>query len=95
MFHFDGIAYHLTPANGAMTRMVDGIAQRYDALPGNLDAGHVAALKQLWHLAYREASTLAFADAFHAIMVAFLVATLLVPLLRQAGPAKTPPADSH
>jgi len=94
-FHFDGIAYHLTPANGAMARMVDGIAQRYGALPGNLDAGHVAALKELWHLAYREASTLAFADAFHAIMVAFLVATLLVPMLRQVGPAKTPPADSH
>jgi len=94
-FHFDGIAYHLTPANGAMARMVDGIAQRYGALPGNLDAGHVAALKELWLLAYREASTLAFADAFHAIMVAFLVATLLVPMLRQVGPAKTPPADSH
>jgi DHA2 family multidrug resistance protein len=94
-FHFDGIAYHLTPANGAMTRMVDGIAQRYSPLPGSLGAGHVAALKELWHLAYREASTLAFADAFHAIMVAFIVATLLVPLLRQVAPAKAPAADGH
>src|SRR6266446_4151240 len=94
-FHFDGIAYHLTPANGAMTRMVDGIAQRYGALPGSLDAGHVAALKELWHLAYREASTLAFADAFHAIMVAFIAATLLVPLLRKVTPAKAPAADAH
>ena len=59
-FHFDGIAYHLTPANGAMTRMVDGIAQRYGAIPGSPEAGHLAALKALWHLAYREASTLAF-----------------------------------
>jgi MFS transporter, DHA2 family, multidrug resistance protein len=94
-FHFDGIAYHLTPANGAMVRMVDGIAQRYGTLPGSLDAGHVAALKELWHLAYREASTLAFADAFHAIMLAFIVATLLVPLLRQVTPAKAPAADAH
>ena len=94
-FHFDGITYHLTPANGAMTRMVDGIAQRYGALPGSLDAGHVAALKELWHLAYREASTLAFADAFHAIMVAFIAATLLVPLLRQVTPAAAPSAASH
>jgi DHA2 family multidrug resistance protein len=94
-FHFDGIAYHLTPANGAMTRMVAGIAQRYGALPGSLDAGHVAALKELWHLAYREASTLAFADAFHAIMVAFIAATLLVPLLRQVVPAKVPSAGAH
>jgi len=93
-FHFDALAYHLTPANGAMTRIVDGIAQRYGALPGSLDAGHVAALKELWRLAYREASTLAFADAFHAIMVAFIAATLLVPLLRQVGPAKAP-TESH
>ena len=92
-FHFDALAYHLTPANGAMTRIVDGIAQRYGALPGSLDAGHVAALKELWRLAYREASTLAFADAFHAIMVAFIAATLLVPLLRQVGPAMAPTAS--
>jgi MFS transporter, DHA2 family, multidrug resistance protein len=94
-FHFDGIAYHLTPANGAMVRMVDGIAQRYGTLPGSLDAGHVAALKELWHLAYREASTLAFADAFHAIMLAFFVTTLLVPLLRTVVPTTAPAAEAH
>jgi len=94
-FHFDGIAYHLTPANGAMTRMVDGIAQRYGAIPGSPEAGHLAALEALWHLAYREASTLAFADAFNAIMLAFITATLLVPLLRQVTPAKAPAADAH
>jgi MFS transporter, DHA2 family, multidrug resistance protein len=94
-FHFDGIAYHLTPANGAMTRLVDAIARRYGALPGSPDAGHVAALKHLWHLAYREASTLAFADAFHAIMIAFIAATLLVPLLRQVVPAKAPAGGAH
>ncbi|MDQ2801654.1 MAG: EmrB/QacA family drug resistance transporter, partial [Pseudomonadota bacterium] len=56
-------------------------------------AGHDAALKQLWLLAYREASTLAFADAFRAIMLAFIVATLLVPIMRKvAAPA---PAGAH
>ncbi len=89
-FHFDAIAYHLTPTNGAMQRLLAGLATRYAAIPGTLDAGHLAALKQLWHLAYREASTLAYADAFRAIMVAFVAATLLVPLLRHLGPAKTP-----
>ncbi|MBV8736443.1 MAG: EmrB/QacA family drug resistance transporter, partial [Alphaproteobacteria bacterium] len=59
------------------------------------DGGHLAALKQLWLLAYREASTLAYADAFRTIMVAFVAATLLVPLLRQVAPAKTPAADGH
>ena len=94
-FHFDAIAYHLTPANLPMERFVTGVSSRYAAVPGSPDAGHVAALKQLWLLAYREASTLAFADAFRAIMVAFVVATLLVPLLRKAMPAKTPAATAH
>lgn len=89
-FHFDAIASHLTLANGAMVRMVDGLARRYGALPGSPQAGHLAALKQLWHLAYREASTMAYADAFRAIMLAFIVATLLVPLLRNAAAVKVP-----
>ena len=69
-----------------MERMLGNLAGRYAALPGSLDGGHLAALKQLSHLAYREASTLAFADAFRAIMVAFILATLLVPLLRKVQP---------
>jgi DHA2 family multidrug resistance protein len=49
-----------------------------------------AALHRLWNLAYREASTLAYADAFRAVMLAFIVATLLVPLMRKvAGPKPT------
>ena len=47
-----------------------------------------------WHLADREASTLAFADAFLAIMLAFLVATLLVPLMRKVAPPKPAAAAS-
>jgi DHA2 family multidrug resistance protein len=93
-FHFEMIASHLTPANGSMDRLLAGLAQRYAAIPGSLDAGHVAALKQLWQLAYREASTLAFADAFRAIMLAFAIATLLVPLMRQVMPM-APPQASH
>jgi DHA2 family multidrug resistance protein len=93
-FHFDAIASHLTPANGAMERLIAGVSSRYAAVPGGPDAGHVAALKQLWQLAFREASTLAFADAFRAIMIAFIVATALVPLLRQVAPAKAP-SGSH
>jgi DHA2 family multidrug resistance protein len=84
------IASHLTPSNGAMERILDGMTRLYGVLPGSPDAGHDAALKQLWDLAYREASTLAFADAFRAIMLAFIVATLLVPLMRKvAAPART------
>ena len=93
--HFLRIASHLTPANGAMGRFVDGLTQRYGAFPGSADAGRDAALSQLWHLAYREASTLAFADAFRAIMLAFGCATLLVPLMRKVVAPKAAAADAH
>jgi DHA2 family multidrug resistance protein len=94
-FHFQMIASHLTPANGAMERFVHGAAHRYGALAGSPGAGQDAALKQLWQLAYREASTLAFADAFRAIMLAFLVVTLLVPLMRKIAAPQAPTADAH
>jgi MFS transporter, DHA2 family, multidrug resistance protein len=94
-FHFQMIASHLTPANGAMERFVHGVAHRYGALAGSPGAGQDAALKQLWQLAYREASTLAFADAFRAIMLAFILVTLLVPLMRKIAAPQAPTADAH
>jgi DHA2 family multidrug resistance protein len=92
--HFLHIASRLTPSNGAMQRLVVGMEGRYAALPGSQQAGHQAALEQLWHLAYREASTLAFSDAFRTIMLAFVVATLLVPLMRKVA-APPPAASAH
>jgi DHA2 family multidrug resistance protein len=94
-FHFLEIASNLTPANGPMMRLVQDLTMRYGAMPGSPQAGHVAALKQLWELAYREASTLAYADAFRAIMVAFVIATLLVPLMRNIATPATGSAQSH
>jgi DHA2 family multidrug resistance protein len=94
-FHFQIIASHLTPSNGAMERLLSGIAHLYGALPGSPGAGADAALRQLWHLAYREASTLAFADAFRAIMLAFIVATLLVPLMRKVTAPSQTRAGAH
>ncbi len=90
------IASHLTPANGAMDALRrTGSTQRYGALPGGPRVGHQAALKQLWQLAYREASTLAYADAFRAIMLAFVVATLLVPFMRKVAAPKVSPTAAH
>ncbi len=93
--HFVNIASNLTPANGGMERLLHGMTGRYAAALGSPAAGHAAALAQLWHLAYREAQTLAFADAFRTIMVAFAIATLLAPLLRRVAAPKALPADAH
>ncbi len=92
--HFVAIASNMTPANGAMTRLLDA-QRRATPRARRLADGHAAALKQLWHLAYREAATLAYADAFRAIMAAFIFATLLVPFLRVVATAKAPPTGTH
>jgi DHA2 family multidrug resistance protein len=78
-----------------MDRLLQNMTERYGVIPGAIDAGHAAALKKLWELAYREASTLAYADAFHVIMLAFIVATLMVPLMRSVVPPKVPAAEAH
>jgi DHA2 family multidrug resistance protein len=86
------LASHLTSANSAMTNLMAQVTQRYLQATGDVNAAHLAALKQLWNLTYREASTLAFADSFFAIMTAFFAASLLVPLLRNTAPARVPVA---
>jgi MFS transporter, DHA2 family, multidrug resistance protein len=87
--HFLDVASRLTPANGAMERLLAGMSARLTGLVGS--TGHLAALEQLRAIAYREATTMAYADAFGAIMVACVVASFLVPLMRkvtmQAQPA--------
>ena len=47
------------------------------------DAAQTAALKNLSALALREARTQAFSDAFYLIMMGFLLAALLAPLMKK------------
>jgi DHA2 family multidrug resistance protein len=93
--HFLNIASTLTPANTAMNSLLAGLDTRLTQVLGSAPAGHLAALEQLRAIAYREASTMAYADAFRTIMVAFLVTTPLVLLLRKIAPPKQPSADAH
>ena len=95
--HRHGTVPHDPPRRSSRgrARLIAGAAQRYGAIPGSPEAGHLAALKTLWQLAYREASTLAYADAFRAIMLAFIVATLLVPLLRNVAVSPASASASH
>jgi DHA2 family multidrug resistance protein len=84
--HFLNIASTLTPANGAMDRLLQDRAAHFTLTLGSAGAGHAAALQELYSLAYREASTMAYADAFRAIMLAFVIATPLVLLMRRVAP---------
>jgi DHA2 family multidrug resistance protein len=93
--HFLNIASTLTPANGAMDRLLVDRTALLTPVLGSSAAGHAGALQELYALAYREASTMAYADAFRAIMLAFAIATPLVLLMRRVGVTAKPPADAH
>jgi DHA2 family multidrug resistance protein len=84
--HFYRMAEHLTPANEAMNNL----------LPNPADTeSYTAALHSLWQLTFREAQTLTYSDAFLSIMVCFVIATVMVPLMRKVQPPKGPSADAH
>jgi MFS transporter, DHA2 family, multidrug resistance protein len=85
--HFHRLAEHLTPANEPMNALLQGMA--------STGATSEAALRQLWQLTYREAQTLTYSDAFFSIMVCFVIATAMVPLMRKVAPPKGPSADAH
>jgi DHA2 family multidrug resistance protein len=88
--HFFRLAEHLTPANEAM----NGFLARHGWAEGD-PAAQATSLKLLWSLTFREAQTLTYADAFLAIMVCFIIATVMVPLMRKVMPPKGPSADAH
>ncbi|WP_166366456.1 DHA2 family efflux MFS transporter permease subunit [Pseudomonas akapageensis] len=93
--HFLRLAEHLNARNEAMNTWLDQLNVNAQLLGQNsLDASQVA-LRQLWALTWREAQTLTYADAFLMIMVCFVVATLMVPLMRKVQPPKQPSADAH
>ena len=94
--HFLRLAEHLNTANPATVDLLTHTAVARTALAGGDPlTGHAAALKMLWSLTWREAQTQTYADAFLVIMVCFIVATVMVPLMRKVAPRPGPSADAH
>ncbi len=94
-FHFQMLAAHLNASNGAMISMLAGLSHHLAGVLGSAQAGHQAALRELWKLAYAQAETLSYGDAFRTIMLVFILATCLVPLMKKVVPPKAPPAGAH
>jgi MFS transporter, DHA2 family, multidrug resistance protein len=93
--HFLRLAEHLNATNAAMMSLVQQVASAASAASGDAVRGHAEALKLLWTLAMRESQTQTFADAFLAIMLCFIIATAMVPLMRKVTAPARPPADAH
>jgi DHA2 family multidrug resistance protein len=93
--HFERLASHLNSANPALGPLLQHSSAAASALSGDPIHGHAIALKELWQLTLREAQTQAYADAFLAITIAFVIATLMVPLMRKVVAPAAPPAEAH
>jgi DHA2 family multidrug resistance protein len=94
--HFLRLAEHLNSGNAAMTDLVARAAAANTAsFGGDAVHGQAAALRQLWSLTLNQARTMTFGDTFVAICACFVVATLMVPLMRKISAPPAPSADAH
>jgi DHA2 family multidrug resistance protein len=84
--HFLDIASNLTAANNASEHLLFSMTHQL---------GHAAALHQLHDLAYREASTMAYADAFRTMTLICLAAACVVPLMKRIVVSPAPVANAH
>lgn len=94
--HFLRLAEHLNSTNSAMQGLLHGVTARFSAAHGgDVLHGHVAALKQLWSVTYREARVQTFADAFLAMAICLAIAAMLVPLMREVKSSPSTAATAH
>jgi DHA2 family multidrug resistance protein len=94
--HYLHIAERISAGDPNSQAAFQALVQHYASLLGG-DEVHAkaAALKQLFNVAWREAQTQTFADAFLLIAICFIVATALVPLMSKVRAPKGPSAEAH
>jgi DHA2 family multidrug resistance protein len=93
--HFTRLAEHLNSSNEALNQWLSEVGSNLATLGQSGDVGVTGALRQLWLLTYREAQTQTYGDTFLMIMVCFIIATAMVPLMRKVQPPAAPSADAH
>ncbi|TKI08343.1 DHA2 family efflux MFS transporter permease subunit [Martelella alba] len=91
--HFFRLAESLTAPNEAMNGLLETLQSRFIAFGDDTATAATAALKTLWSLTYREALTMTFGDTFMDIMLCFLLACILVPLMHNTAKGAVPSAE--
>ena len=91
--HFLRLAEHLNARNENLNIWLEQLQQNAQAHGQNSVDSTPYVLHQLWALTWREAQTLSYADAFLAIMLCFIVAVALVPLMRKIAAPAQPSAE--
>lgn len=93
--HFHRIADHLGATTPTVKGLIDSTIARYAETWGDPIHAQAATLKSLWLLAFREAQVQAFADAYLMIAACFVLACVMVPLMRKVASPQSPSADAH
>ena len=93
--HFLRLGEHLNATNPALGGILRRAAVSDFMVNGSAVQAGTQALQQLRFLVLREARTETFADTFLVIMVCFVIATVLVPLLKKAAVVAAPTSDAH
>ncbi len=82
-YHFSILTTNLAQSREPVARMVQSITQNLTLNFGSHLIGPQTALKLLWQITYIQAETLSYADAFRAIMLAFILAAAIVPFMQK------------
>lgn len=93
--HFQRLAEHLNASNEALNNWLATVGGNLQQFGLGADDAATGSLQQLARLTLREAQTQTYADAFLSIMVCFVLATALVPLMRKMAAPAAPSADAH
>jgi DHA2 family multidrug resistance protein len=93
--HFQRLAEHLNASNEALNNWLAQVGGNLQALGMGADEATTGSLQQLARLTLREAQTQTYADAFLSIMVCFVIATAMVPLMRKMAMPAAPSPDAH
>jgi MFS transporter, DHA2 family, multidrug resistance protein len=93
--HFYRLSERLNSSNEPMNQWLAQTSARAQSLGQSSSEAMGNSLHRLWLLTLREAQTLSYADAFLAIGICFVIATVMVPLMHRVGPPSAPSADAH
>ena len=90
--HMGELTSRISQSDQAMQHMLAGMTQRF---AGSIDP-HAAALKAVWGMLQRQATTLAFGDAFAMLAIACAVAAFVTLFAQPVKMApNTPPLEVH
>jgi DHA2 family multidrug resistance protein len=88
------LAEHLNSSNAALGDILARVGGSFGALQNGPAEARLGPMKLLWGTTLRDAYVQSFSDVYLVIMLCFIAAAVLVPLMRKITPPKAP-VDAH